>query len=395
MELHQPLEAVVAVDHPAIQVIQVGGGKAATIQLNHGANIRGDDGQHVHNHPAGLVAGLPEGFNHLQALDNAQLLLGGSGFQLGTQLLRELIQVNLLQQLLDSLGTHAGLKVVLILFPHIPVFLFGQHLVHAQRRIAGVGDDIGGKVQNLFQHLGADVQNQTHPGGNALEVPDVAARSSQLNVTHALPAHLGLGNFHAAAVTNLALILNLLIFTAVALPVLLRSENTLAVKAVPLRFQSTVVNGLRLLDFAVRPLPDHLRRSDANLNGIKGGICHKCASLVVQCLGVAIFHIAEHVTKIIGFLFVKHKAGIQHLVGIACDDLAAVIGGIDNIVIVILILQLNLIAVFIQHADVQAQCLQLLDQNLEGFGHTGLGNVCTLDNGLVGLDTTVRISCRV
>ena len=77
----------------------------------------------------GLVAGLPEGLHDLQALDDPQLLLGGGGLQLVAQLLGELIQVDLLQQLLDGLGTHAGLEVVLILLPHVPVFLLGEHLV--------------------------------------------------------------------------------------------------------------------------------------------------------------------------------------------------------------------------------------------------------------------------
>ena len=42
VELHQVLEPVVAVDDPAIQVVQVGGGKAAAVQLHHGTHTRGE-----------------------------------------------------------------------------------------------------------------------------------------------------------------------------------------------------------------------------------------------------------------------------------------------------------------------------------------------------------------
>ena len=274
VELQQPLQAVVPVNDPAVQIVQVGGGEAAAVQLDHRPDIGRDDGQNVHDHPAGLVAGLPEGLYDLQALDDPQLLLGGGGLQLVAQLLGELIQVDLLQQLLDGLGTHAGLEVVLILLPHVPVFLLGEHLVQCQRRVAGIRDNVSGEIQDLLQYLGGNVQDQAHPGGNALEIPDVAAGSGQLNVAHALPANLGLGDFYAAAVADLALVLDLLVLAAVALPVLGGSENALAVQAVPLGLQGTIVDGLRLLDFAVGPLPDHLRRSDADFNGIKSGICH-------------------------------------------------------------------------------------------------------------------------
>ena len=39
------------------------------------------------------------------------------------------IQVDLLEQLLDGLGAHAGVEVVLILLPHVAVFLLGEDLV--------------------------------------------------------------------------------------------------------------------------------------------------------------------------------------------------------------------------------------------------------------------------
>ena len=276
-ELHQTLEAVVAVDDPAIQVVEVGGGKAAAVQLDHGAQLRGDHRQHVDNHPLRLVAGQAEGVHHLQALHHPGLLLAGDGFQLRVELGAELLQVDLLQQLLHGLGAHAGVEIVLILLPHVAVFLFGQQLIAQQGSLAGIGDDIRREVQDLLQDPGADVQQQAHPGGDALEIPDMADGGGQLDVAHALPAHLGPGDLHAAAVADLALVADLLILTAVALPVLRRPENALAEQAVPFRLQRAVVDGLRLLDLAVGPLTDHLRRSDADLNGVKCCVTHNAA----------------------------------------------------------------------------------------------------------------------
>jgi SpoVK/Ycf46/Vps4 family AAA+-type ATPase len=42
-EVEQALEAVVAVDHAAVQVVQVGGREAATVELHHRAQVRRDD----------------------------------------------------------------------------------------------------------------------------------------------------------------------------------------------------------------------------------------------------------------------------------------------------------------------------------------------------------------
>ena len=40
VELHQALEAVIAVDDPAIQVVEVRGSEPAAVQLHHGAHAR-------------------------------------------------------------------------------------------------------------------------------------------------------------------------------------------------------------------------------------------------------------------------------------------------------------------------------------------------------------------
>ena len=56
-------------------------------------------------------------------------------------------------------------------------------------------------------------------------------RGCKLNRTHALAANLRAGHFNAAAFADLALIADALVLSAVALPVLLRPENTLAEKS--------------------------------------------------------------------------------------------------------------------------------------------------------------------
>ena len=74
-EVEQPLEAVVPVDHAAVEVVQVGGGEAATVELHHRAQLRRDHRHGLEDHPLRLVLGLDERLDDLQPLDRALLLL--------------------------------------------------------------------------------------------------------------------------------------------------------------------------------------------------------------------------------------------------------------------------------------------------------------------------------
>ena len=273
-ELDEPLEAVVPVDDPAVEVVEVRGGEAPAVQLDHGADLRGDHRQHVDDHPLGPVAGQAEGVHHFQALDDPGLLLAGGVLELLPELDGQGLQVDVGQELLHGLGAHAGVEIVLILLPQVPVLLFREDLVLHQGGVTGVGDDVGGKVEDLFQDPGGQVQQQTHPGGDPLKVPNVGHRGGQLNVAHPLPADAGPGDLHAAAVADLALIADLFILTAVALPVLGGAKDAFTEQAVPLGFQGAVVDGLRLFHLAVGPLADLFRGSDTNTNGVKLSITH-------------------------------------------------------------------------------------------------------------------------
>jgi hypothetical protein len=79
-------------------------------------------------------------------------------------------------------------------------------------------------------------------------------------VAEALAAHLGLDDLDAALLADDPAVLHALVLAAVALVVLHRPEDLRAEQAVALRLEGAVVDGLGLLDLAVRPLADLLRR---------------------------------------------------------------------------------------------------------------------------------------
>src|ERR671920_589062 len=74
-QVKQALEAVVAVDHTAVQVVEVGGREAATVQLDHRAQFRRDHRDSVKYHAKRAVVGGQERVDDLEALEGTGLAL--------------------------------------------------------------------------------------------------------------------------------------------------------------------------------------------------------------------------------------------------------------------------------------------------------------------------------
>ena len=74
-----------------------------------------------------------------------------------------------------------------------------------------------------------------------------------------------------------------LVLAAVALPVLGRTKNALAVQAVALRLQGTVVDGFRLFDLAVAPVADLLRGGKADFDRIENVVFHETNPSLISC----------------------------------------------------------------------------------------------------------------
>ena len=84
-------------------------------------------------------------------------------------------------------------------------------------------------------------------------------RGRQRDVSHPLAPHLGLDYLDAAFLTHDTTVLHALVLAAVALVVLYGPEDLGAEQPVAFRLEGPVVDRLRLLDFAERPLPNLFR----------------------------------------------------------------------------------------------------------------------------------------
>ena len=160
----------------------------------------------------------------------------------------------------DDRGVHAACARA-----QVAVVTEHHELIYKARVQHGVGSEI----DDLFERLGTHVQKKPDLAGYAAEIPDVRDGRGKFDMPHALAAHLGARDFHAALFADDPLIADTLVFSAVALPILRGTKDLFAEKTVPLGFLRAVVDGLGLGDLAVRPFPDFFGRCDADLNGIE------------------------------------------------------------------------------------------------------------------------------
>ncbi|MNJ44167.1 hypothetical protein D3C77_392060 [compost metagenome] len=288
-KVKQTLQTVVAVNYATVQIIQVGCRKTAAIELYHRTKFRRNNRQHIENHPLRLIAGIAECLDDFQTLNRPVTALPLSSAQLFFQEVQLFIDVEILQQLLNRLGAHAGLESVAVLLTIAAVFLLGQKLFLLQRSFARIGNDIRCKVNNLFQRTRRHIERQTHTAWNPFEIPDVGYRGSQLDVTHTLTANFSSCHFDAAAITDDAFITDTLILTAMTFPVFGWAENFLTEQPFLFRFQRTVVDRFRFLHFSAGPRTNFIWGSKPNFHKLEVVDVQQGASLLNQVLILAFY----------------------------------------------------------------------------------------------------------
>src|SRR5262245_19175497 len=94
-------------------------------------------------------------------------------------------------------------------------------------------------------------------------------RRGELDMAHAVAAHLGERHLYAAFLTNDAAILHALVLAAQAFVILDRPENPGAEQPVALGLECPIVDRLRLFDLAIGPGVNALRASDRDADLIE------------------------------------------------------------------------------------------------------------------------------
>ena len=268
-EFKKSFKTVVSVDNSSVKIVEVGSCKSAAVKLDHRSDIRRNYRNNIEDHPFRTVSGKAESFDNFKTFEKAYTFLAGCILKFFMELCGKGFKVNILEKKLNSFGAHSRLEVFLIFFTHIAVFLLGKKLFLFERSGTGIGDNIACKIKYLFKKSGAHIKDKTHSGRDTFEVPDVRYGSCEFDMTHSLASYFCSGNFNAAAFADFAFEAEAFIFSAVALPVLGRSEDSFAEKTVAFRFECSVVDGFGFLYFAVGPFSDLFGRSKADFDRIK------------------------------------------------------------------------------------------------------------------------------
>ena len=285
LDLEQSLQTVVADDDTTIELVDVGGGKTATIEGNERTKVGRNDGDDGHNHPLRTVVhatllhattALAESLDNVKAFEGFLFALVG-GFFGGTvaELEADLVKVEFAEQFVESLGTHTNdefvgvgvVKLIIALGEVLHdgiVFLFGQKVEFLDGHVVEGGTtrleyDVLLVVYNLLQFLAGHVEQSSNLVGEGTEKPDMGDRDGKLDMSHTLATDFLFGNLDAATVADDAFIADTFVLAAVALPIACGAENLLAEEAVALGFVSAIVDSLRLGHFTVGALLDRLR----------------------------------------------------------------------------------------------------------------------------------------
>src|SRR5690606_8573637 len=102
------------------------------------------------------------------------------------------------------------------------------HELHLTSFLVDLGDHVLREVEDTLEVARRHVEQEAELAGCALHEPDVGDGAGQLDMAHALAAHLRAGNLHTALVADDALIADALVLAAVAFEVLHRAEDLLA-----------------------------------------------------------------------------------------------------------------------------------------------------------------------
>ena len=254
LDLEKALQAIVAVDDAAVQIVQVRRCKAAAVKRDERTQVRRKHREDRHDHPFRLDAGALEAFKHLEALGKLlDLGLGARFTKLGAQTLDFLIDVDRAKKLADGLSAHHGDKVVTELGRGGNEVLFAEQLAALERGKTRINNDVGFKIKHALNVPQRDVEHHAHTARKALQKPDVSDRAGEIDMAHAFTANLGKRHFDAALFADHAAVLKALVLAAEAFVILHRAKDLGTEKTVAFRLLGTIVNRLRLLDFTVGP----------------------------------------------------------------------------------------------------------------------------------------------
>ncbi len=257
IQIEKLLETVIPVDQAPVEIVQIRGGEVAALQQDQGPQIRRDDRHDIQHHPLRLVAGIEDGLDDLEPLDEIlRLLLALGGSQLGLELLGELLKIDVENELAHRLGAGIRLEGVTVLLPAIGVLFLGEKLVALELGISRIDNNVILVVDDPLERGCLHGQEISKARRSGLEEPDMHTGSGKIDMPHPLAADPGVSDLDSTAVADNTAVLDPFVLPAEALPVTLRPENPLAEQTILLGTIGTIVDRFGLFHLTIGPGQD-------------------------------------------------------------------------------------------------------------------------------------------
>ena len=224
---HLP-QSIVAVDHPAVQLVEVVGCKSASLQLNEGPKVWRNHRDTGHDHVRGLSAIVDESRDDVQLLDCFCTVLTRLAFDPDKEIVAHFVQVKVLEEFEERLGTLPDDELLTLDLAIAELFISHKLFAHKSLGIAWVQDKPAAEIDDLLDSLAGHLEEKRNVVDSVAEVPDMCDRSVEFDVPHALAANVGIGYFDVTFVTDLPLEAFPLELATTALKALGRPEDDLA-----------------------------------------------------------------------------------------------------------------------------------------------------------------------
>ena len=108
LDFDDSLQSVVSIDDSSVKVVEVGGRKSSTVELNHWAKLWADDRHYFQDHPVWSRLGHQEGFDEFESLDGSGSALTGGLNDFDAKLSGSSVEVNSLEEFLDGISADVG-----------------------------------------------------------------------------------------------------------------------------------------------------------------------------------------------------------------------------------------------------------------------------------------------
>ena len=225
------------------------------------------------------------------------------------QLIHFLLQIDIGQTFANRFSAHFRYKRFRAVgLTRFAILLFAKQLVLLERSRTGINDHVILVINDALEIASSHVEDQAKPRGHAFKKPDMRNRNCQLDMPHALPTHAGEGHFHTATIAHHTAMLDALVLSAGAFPVLDRTENAFAEQPALFRLEGAVIDCFRILDFAFGPSPNRFGRGDGDCHGFD--LVHFVQAEHLACIFFGI-HRASNFVRLKLFTGFSERSGPQ------------------------------------------------------------------------------------